>query len=191
MKKFLKLIMLFLFIILLIIISNFIKNSIIINNINKKADEMFSANNLYIKVETKQNSKNIILNEIYCKENITLIKTYENNDLKTQEWKDTYTGKIKSYMYFPDQIIENDSFNDELLNTIKGDFYLDKFTNFFCKKNETNYIFNKYNGFNKYYDLQTYILKNIVNTENSIEITYTFKLNTVTDLDIEMPLESI
>ena len=76
MKKILKLIILSLFVILLVIISNFIKNSIIINNINIRADEIFSANNLYIKVETKQNSEKIILNEIYCKENIILIKTY-------------------------------------------------------------------------------------------------------------------
>ena len=190
MKKILKLIILSLFVILLVIISNFIKNSIIINNINIRADEIFSANNLYIKVETKQNSEKIILNEIYCKENIILIKTYENNVLKTKDWKDTYTGKTKSYMYLSDQIIETDSFNDELLKTIKGTTNLDKSVFCFIQKSDNYYVFDENNVFNKYYNIDTYTLEKMDNIENSIETSYTFKFNTVTDSDVEMPSEN-
>ena len=69
-------------------------------------------------------------------------------------------------MYLSDQIIETDSFNDELLKTIKGTTNLDKSVFCFIQKSDNYYVFDENNVFNKYYNIDTYTLEKMDNIEN-------------------------
>lgn len=86
---------------------------------------------------------------------------------------------------------ETDFFNDELLKIIKGITNLDKSVHCFIQKSDNYYVFDENNVFYKYYNTDAYILEKMENIENSIETTYTFKFNTVTDLDVDVPLDNI
>ena len=67
---------------------------------------------------------------------------------------------------------------------------MDKSVFCFIQKSDNYYFFDENNVFNKYYNIDTYTLEKMDNIENSIETSYTFKFNTVTDSDVEMPSEN-
>lgn len=193
MKKVIKLSIIILILIITIILINYIRNTVISNKIIISGNNFFNTSNYHITIKTETVNENYnLINEIYYKDSICLINTYNNNKLTEVYWKNYLTEECIAY--YPDTLHTIDKFNEELITSIKNELILkDKsfsIFDFIMKKNNCYVIKDPY--INRYFDKKTgllikkeyYFEEN--NTLNNIS-EYKFELNTVKDEQVKRP----
>lgn len=206
MKKFLKIFIIVVLIIFAILTINFIRNYIILNKINNAGNDFMNLSNYHITIKEQSHIDNNeisnVFNDIYYKENICVINTYNLNELTEFYWKDFSTGEDLSY--YPNTPESEAKFNEDLIksikimNTIKYEKYgyAKMFFSIIAKKDscyviendeiDLKYFFDEKTGFLKKEELQWQLNDENKSVVNSIT-EYTFESNTVSDENIKKP----
>ena len=202
MKKFFKLIIIFLILIVLILTINTVRNIYIINSIKKISNQYFSDMKSYKgKIESyssytsTENNTEVLTNvidvkEFFYKYNIYLVKNYRNDQLEDIQWKNADTNETASNNptnnNLEDKFIYTDIMKIDFL--IKEDFSNNKIKLYllnFIKTDNKNYIIDGKEA-QFYYNKENGILSKFYIDDSRYEI-YSIEKNTVTDNDLIKP----
>lgn len=191
MKKSIKIILIVLIVLLCFIILNFIRNIIIINNlINQSIDSTISNNYHVIENKSIPIQNRNIKNDLYVKNNVFLLKQYEDNTLSASYWKDYNINDEKSISSEGDSI----EFNETLIESITNSIFFNTNTITLWKK--INYslfhitsitdtsIIVKLGNTKYYYDKSTAVLQKMESP--NITSTFSIEFNNVSEKDIAL-----
>lgn len=201
MKKIFKILVIVFIICFVIFIINCLRNYTIIKKIQEQGNRIFSSNYHITCTITKPYQENYnYKTEIYYKDNICKIDSYNNNILETISWKNFLTQESISNIITSDEVIKDNSFNEELLKSLKGAYFLEEISNInllkkcaflIIKSEDSFYIINNGEHNSTYYDKSNGLLiknQTIIEDEEfkdlSNVITYNAELDCVSDDEI-------
>lgn len=198
-KIVLKTLIIILIVILVAILCIFIRNLIIFSKIRLMGDEILKSKNYHITISTSMPDYDYsVRNEIYYKDGIQTIYTYNHDELNEQFWKDCKTEETVSYAHYGNLIYEI-GYNTEIINSVEALMKLKEYSIFKnCVSNIVEvedgcYVFKAGKNFEIYYDkksgelLKTVTLNEDLETINSVT-EYKFEVDKVTDENVAKPI---
>lgn len=195
MKKILKIIIIVIVIAIILLLINYFRNFNILNKMIENGNTVLKeAESYHISVESSIDDNNY-KEDLYCKNNIYLMKKYENEELKSIFWKNTKTNESVAY-FFESGIISyvDENFSEDFENSYDNNLVISKDVNisnfssiclFKIIKSSKDYYIIKNNGTEFYYLKENGLLKEL-KTEN-YSAKYLFEENTVEDSEVLKP----
>ena len=173
-------------------------NYMIYEDILAKSNEILNSKNYYVLIETTAPETDLLIrNELYCKNDIYLVKTYNHEELYSCDWKNFLNDEDASRVYFGEKSYRSE-FDEEAKKTLEKDMLLDGwdiFAQSFKKPDEVNGCYKVDAGQNiiYYFNMETLeLVKKEILTEDFSRvfetITYKVELNNVTDENVEKPV---
>ena len=124
MKKILKNAIMIFGIVIIIFLINYCRNYNILNKIIKNGNENLQNSNNYHIIEEgyiqdkEGKSKSYFINEFFCKDNIYLLKLYQDGELKNVSWKNSETNEQIEYLFNNDTIYIEEEMSTELVRLL-------------------------------------------------------------------------
>lgn len=190
MKKFLKIVCIIVVILVILVWANYLRNNSIIKKIISNGNESFNdeVKNFHITDTTTDSDNYNTSIEVYRKDNIYYIETYEDSKITKKEWKDYVTGE-KIAFYTDGTEAE---FNDEYINTLSSihmskDFDVGSLFLKFINTEENCYVIKCDNNITYKYEKNSGLLKEVISGNMGYVEKYSYEFNTVTDAEIQKP----
>ena len=100
-------------------------NYMIYEDILAKSNEILNSKNYYVLIETTAPETDLLIrNELYCKNDIYLVKTYNHEELYSCDWKNFSNDEDASRVYFGEKSYKSE-FDEETKKTLEKDMLLD------------------------------------------------------------------
>ena len=101
MEKIIKLIIVLAVIVLIAVCAFVASNYMIYKDILAKSNEILNSKNYHVAIETTAPETDLLIkNEVYCKGDVYLVRTYNHDELYSCDWKNFSSNEDSSRVYF-------------------------------------------------------------------------------------------
>ena len=197
MEKIIKLIIVLAVIVLIAVCAFVASNYMIYKDILAKSNEILNSKNYHVAIETTAPETDLLIkNEVYCKGDVYLVRTYNHDELYSCDWKNFSSNEDSSRVYFGEKSYKSE-FDEETKKSLEKDMLLDGWdimSQSFKKPDEVDGCYKLDAGQNLiyYFNKESLeLVKKEILTEDFSSvfetISYKFELNNVTEDNIKKP----